>query len=280
MISPSLKSAQILSECIENFTLSSRPVVAVIMSVFDHWTYTVEAISSYYSARDERYHYILVIIDDCSADQSRDGLKKEAQIRDQIVYLRFKRNGGLTRLWNFGVDYAIQTLHADYIMLVNNDILISAEVLSILVDGLKATDGLSVIGPLTNAPGLHEKTQDIRTVLPDYLPSHSLQDIETTSQKIRQNSLKPVKGINGFFWGGHRDVFIKNSFWKLGSTTYYFNPFYKNFGNEVEFQRRLFKKGGKAVLASNAFVFHYKDISMQRAKAGRINPQWIYRPSS
>jgi len=276
MILSNLKRPQ-LSQQIEKISVPSRPIVALIMSVYDHWEYTRDALNSYFSSRDEAYHYILILIDDCSYDQTQDFLVSETQHRDNIVYLRFKDNGGLTRLWNYGVHYAIHSLHAEYILLANNDVLIPSGALRILVDGLRNTAGPAIIGPLTNCPGYHEKTQDIRIFLPDYRASHAIQDIENTSQRISTNPLRVVDGINGFFWGAHHDVFMNNILWSWGRSVYYFNPFNRDLHNEREFQRRLFRKGGRSVLASNAFIFHYKDVSMKRVEAGQISSKWIYR---
>jgi len=246
------------------------------MSVFEHWEYTCDALRSYFLSLDDRYQYILVVIDDCSLDKTSEYIVDEIQNKENVVYLRFKDNGGLTRLWNYGVDYCLKRLQAEYIFLVNNDILIPKGVLGDLVEGLK-NKGQAVIGPLTNCPGFHQKTQDVRIFLKDYQPSHLDQDIERVSQSLVSHQVEDVDEINGFFWGGYCEVFMKNVFWRWGKTVYYFNPFFRNLRNEREFQGRLRQKGGRVLLAANSFVFHYKDISMNRVNTRRIDHKWIYR---
>ncbi|MCM8760803.1 MAG: methyltransferase domain-containing protein [Candidatus Omnitrophica bacterium] len=44
---------------------------------------------------------------------------------------------------------------------------------------------------------------------------------------------------------------------------YYFDPTLANYGNEDELQERLRRKGEKRLIATDAFVFHYKNISQQ-----------------
>jgi len=265
----------LLARKIKRVLASDRPVVAVIMSLFNHCEYTRQALNSYYLSLDDRYHYILVLIDDCSSDETQKYIENETKVRNNIVYLRFRDNGGLTRLWNYGIHFAIKQLHADYIILANNDILIPRGEIGLLIDGLKNSAEPAIIGPLTNCPGLHKETQDIRVHLPDYTPSIHDDDIERTAKQIIDKSIQQVHEINGFFWAGTRNTFLLNAFLKW---IYFFDPRNRNTENDLEFQRRLRDKNIKILLACNTFIFHYKDVSCDRVGKKIINTDWIYRP--
>ena len=86
-----------IDQRIERISASDRPVIAVIMSMFNHWEYTQEALKSYYLSLDDRFHYIMVLIDDSSSDKIPRQIEHEIKTYDNMVYLRFKDNGGLTR---------------------------------------------------------------------------------------------------------------------------------------------------------------------------------------
>jgi len=260
---------------IEQISASDRPVVAVIMSAFNHWEYTQQALKSYYLSLDDRYHYIMVLIDDASSDKIPQQIENEIKSYDNMVYLRFKDNGGLTQTWNFGINFAIKRFKADYIVLANNDILIPRGAIGLLVDGLTSTFEPAIIGPLTNCPGFHRETQDIRIYLPGYVPSTNLKDIERTLAQIRTLPVREVHEINGFVWAGTRSAFLRNTFW---NSVYSFNPLNRNTENEMEFQKRSRDKGIKTFLGCNCFIFHYKDVTFNRVGQKIINADWIFRP--
>jgi len=160
-------------------------------------------------------------------------------------------------------------------VLANNDILIPRGAISLLIDGLKNSVGPAIIGPLTNCPGLHKETQDIRVYVPPYVPSIHDDDIEHTAKQIIDKPIQQVHEINGFFWAGTRNTFLLNAFLKW---IYFFDPRNRNTENELEFQRRLRNKKIKILLACNTFIFHYKDITLNRVEQKIINADWRYRP--
>lgn len=258
----------------------SRAKVSTLITYYNHWEYTKKAVESYYQSLDDKYAYSLILLDDCSSDRSGKFVKKQLRHYKNYSYIRFKKNRGLTRSWNYGVDYALRKLKADYIVIANDDILISKGAIGRLMDGLRAAPGGAIIGPLTNGPGMHEQNQDIRKHLSDYIPDDRAEAIEQTSRRVLSKPVSEVNQINGFFWAGHSKVFLKNFLTRFGFLKYYFCPDKVNLGNELDFQSRLEKNlpGVKILLAANVFIFHYKDVSQERAKRGLIKKHKIFRP--
>ncbi|MBF0254041.1 MAG: glycosyltransferase [Candidatus Omnitrophica bacterium] len=249
------------------------------MSFYNHWDYAEKAINSYYRSLDGKYDYHLIVLDDCSPDVEPQTIAKGMSKFDSYMYIRFKKNRGLTRSWNYGLDEAIHRLRADYVVIANDDIIIPNGAIGRLIDGLRMQGSDSIIGPLSNGPGDHAETQDIRNYLPDYAPSDKAQDIEQISQRVSPNAVVKVESVNGFFWAGRSKVFLRNTFRHFIPRRFYFDPVNVNYENEIEFQRRLRKLRPrvKLMVAANVFIFHYKDVSQESLERGRIPDEWVFR---
>lgn len=253
-------------------TAPRKETIAVIVTCCGHLEYTKKCVESYYASINDDYNYILIILDDQSKDATKDFFTQKRKNLLNLCYLRFKSNMGVTRSWNYGARFALTKLKADYVFFANNDIIIPKGSISKLVSGLKKVSGLGIIGPLTNCPGFHEN-QDVRKFYSDYKSSDKITDIQTTADKVKNGRILEWGELNGFFFGGERKAFEKNMYAKF-PRIYYFNPFMRDIENEREFQKRLRDTDMKILLASNVFVFHYKDISYGRFKR---NKKLVYR---
>ncbi|MFC1548558.1 glycosyltransferase family A protein [Candidatus Omnitrophota bacterium] len=260
-----------------NIDPKKEKVVAII-SCFNYVEYTKKAIESYYASLDDNEHdYILIIMDDHSTDGTREFFLSEGRKYDNICYFRYRKNMGLTQTWNDGVRFALKKLKADYIFLVNNDVILPKGALSKLSGGLKNNNNIGVIGPLTNTPGI-QPLQDIRRFYENYVASDLLHDIQEVANDIRKNKAVEIDQVNGFFMGFPKEAFERNVYFTL-FRPYYFNPAYRNLKNESEFQARLKLIGLKSFLDTSSFVFHYKDISQHRTEdpTDRLKRGQIFR---
>jgi len=235
--------------------------VVAIVACYNQLEYTKQCIDSYYAAADDSYQYILIVLDDCSEDATKDFFMREGKKMPNFSYVRFKRNKGLTRSWNYGIWLALEKLKAEYVFIANSDTLIPKNALSRMTKTLKRKEHPGLIGPLTNCPG-YNKGQDICNFFPGYSPSSKIEDIQETQDSIENNAPIDWGMLNGFFFGGRRKAFEKNLYAKL-FRPYYFDPGKLNYDNEAEFQERLEKKKIKNILALDAFIFHYKDVSQE-----------------
>jgi GT2 family glycosyltransferase len=258
---------------------SGRPRVVTLMSCYNHWDYTRRGIETFYQSLDGRHDHVFMLIDDCSSDGTKAGALALAKTSQNFIYVRFKKNRGLTRSWNYGVREAARMLNADYIVIANDDILIPQDAVGRLIDGLAAAGGPAVIGPLSNSPGMHRDTQDIRKFIPGYEADDNLAAIEKTQQAVAANKIVETREINGFFFAAPAEVFLENTYSFLGRR-FAFDPKNANFKNELEFQARLRNRVPpvKVLLAANDFIFHYKDVSQKRSDQGLIQNWDRFRP--
>ena len=253
------------TECIRNNVadpVRGKETVAFIVTFYNQVAFTKKCVESYYNSIDEEHNYILILLDDHSTDESPNYFGELSDFSN-CYYLRFIENRGLTRSWNYGVDFAIKTLKADYIFLSNNDVILSKSSIPAMMKALKGSARGGFVGPVTNCPGYHA-SQDVRRFVAKYEASDCTADIERTAAACSGNEVMRWDELNGFLFGGSRKNFESNRLVRLISS-FYFNPLNRNLDNEVEFQRRLRERGTKVYLAANAFVFHYKDVTINRS---------------
>jgi GT2 family glycosyltransferase len=240
---------------------ATKETAVVIMSCFNNLKYTIQAMDSYYKSLDKKYNYVLIIVDDGSKDNTKRFFMKKREKLENICYIRITKNSGVTKTWNQAIYFALKKINPHYLFLINNDIILPKGVLSRLLDHLKNNKEIGIIGPLTNTPG-HQTKQNIKEFLPNYHPKDSMEEIQRAYGKLNGNKLQEVGYINGFFMGFKKQTFEGNIYSKFMWKTYYFNPFIRDFKNEDEFQNRL--KNTKIAIASDSFVFHYKDVTCKR----------------
>lgn len=94
----------------------------------------VESIANYSSING------IVIVDNCSSDNSYDLLKKKYEDSLLISVLKTGYNGGYAYGNNWGCDYAIDKLGADVITISNPDIFFSNDVMTKMLQALDRND--------------------------------------------------------------------------------------------------------------------------------------------
>ena len=130
--------------------LNKPPHVAIIVTNYNGLSikYKSKSIIWYTlnSLRKTRYKNMSVIFaDDSSTDES---IKYVKQKFPEVKILINKPNGGYTKNANNGIRYAIEKLHPDYVMTMNNDIIIlDKDWLVKLVTAAESYPECGVIGP-------------------------------------------------------------------------------------------------------------------------------------
>jgi glycosyltransferase involved in cell wall biosynthesis len=217
---------------------------------------------------------VAIVVDDGSAAWSEEYEQSLRDIADNyghgaIHFHHFPKAGGLTRSWNYGLHKAAK-LDLDYAIAGNNDVVFTAKWYEGMVHAL--ANGYSLVGPLSNAPGITAKGQQ---ELVRYLPHFSLTDdrllLDKAADELNRNRLGTVvdSQVNGFFqmatmgeW--KRGMFDDNNFYRPKNTHTSRgrrNPTPLMTLNEDELQGRWGRKGMKSAIVLSSFIFHYRAVS-------------------
>ncbi|WP_164508064.1 glycosyltransferase family 2 protein [Lapidilactobacillus wuchangensis] len=119
-----------------------KPKVAIIVLNYNNYSDTIECIKN---IRKVNYsNYEIVVVDNHSTDNSRKHL--EVALFANEVFLQASTNRGYAAGNNIGIKYALMN-DADYLCILNNDVEVDPDFLTVLVDALEKNSQIGVAGP-------------------------------------------------------------------------------------------------------------------------------------
>jgi GT2 family glycosyltransferase len=66
---------------------------------------------------------------------------------EKLILIKNHKNYGFAKGNNIGISYALKSLDADYVLLLNNDTVVDKDFLTELVDAAKTNDNVGFVGP-------------------------------------------------------------------------------------------------------------------------------------
>lgn len=96
----------------------------------------------------EEYSLInyLVVVDNLSTDDSLEKLEKlETQ---KVKVIQTEKNGGYGYGNNFGVKYATEQLHSDYVLICNPDVMFNEDVISSALSIMNGNSNVAIVSPI------------------------------------------------------------------------------------------------------------------------------------
>jgi GT2 family glycosyltransferase len=121
-----------------------RPLVSIVMLTYNALDYTKECIESI--RHHTSYPHELVLIDNASSDGTIEYLEQAVADNPHYRLITNQTNRGFAAGNNQGVAAA----RGDYVLLLNNDVLVSSGWLDDLVTALERDPQIGMVGPLTN----------------------------------------------------------------------------------------------------------------------------------
>lgn len=119
------------------------PLIAVVIVNYNGYRLTRDCLRSF--AAVTYPNYALIVVDNASSDGSIARLREEFP---QVTYLEHPRNAGFTGGNNLGIARGAE-LGAEYLFLLNNDTVVSANVLDELMEFSRKNPEVGIVGPLT-----------------------------------------------------------------------------------------------------------------------------------
>ncbi len=122
----------------------SQPLVSIIMLLWNQLDYTKKCLESLEQNTWEKYE--LILVDNGSTDGTKEFIHQFASTRENVRVISNSSNKGFGGGNNQGLSIAA----GEYILFLNNDVILTPGWLTYLVDGLRNNPGLGLIGPVTN----------------------------------------------------------------------------------------------------------------------------------
>src|SRR5512137_1413473 len=117
------------------------PKVSVCMPTYNYGRYLAEAVESVISQTFKDFE--LLVIDDCSCDDTDEVMQSYAARDKRIRYIRNKRNLGMVENWN----YCLREARGEYIkFLFGDDFFTSRNILEQMASVLDSDNSVSLVG--------------------------------------------------------------------------------------------------------------------------------------
>jgi GT2 family glycosyltransferase/glycosyltransferase involved in cell wall biosynthesis len=220
---------------------SSPPEVSIVLVLYNQLEYTSKCLNSIKSSVKSNYE--IIVIDNASTDGTHDYFKKEV---NYVRYFRNKENIGFPAAVNQGINKAL----GDYILILNNDTVLTENLLERLLEVAQSDTNIGIVGPISNEVSGLQKDKEAKY--------NSLEEMHKYASEIQQKN----KGeILHFPRVAFLCTLIKREVIdKIGGLDERFSP-----GNyeDDDFCLRAQLAGYKTLIVKDAFIHHYGSKSFK-----------------
>lgn len=129
-------------------------------------------------------NYRVIWIDNASSNEEIEKVKESARLLENCDLIRNQKNEGFSIAVNKGLKKSLQDNWAKYIVLLNNDVIVSKCWIENLISSLEKNN-FEAIGPLTSENNPHS-LDALRSVLPE-LPKFTKESLEERAEILLKN---------------------------------------------------------------------------------------------
>lgn len=200
----------------------------------------------------------IVIVDNCSLDDSYNKLKKYES--DKIKVIKTDENKGYSYGNNYGIKYLIKNYKIDNIIISNPDIIVKEKDIKTLINDLNENSNISLIAPVIDEHGQISRGWKIPTYVDELLSNinyvHRIAKKRTLYDYKHYNTrFSKVDVVSGCFFLIKKDVFSDVDFFDEGTFLYY---------EENILASKLKKLGYESYIDNNVTIKHNVSISIDK----------------
>ena len=225
----------------------SVPLSSIIIPAKDNWIYTQLCLESLVRYADVPYE--LVIVDNGSSVPFWEPLKtwlgKNEGVR--LKYLRSNKNLGFAG----GCNQGIQISTGDFIILLNNDTVVTPGLFSTLLKPLREENGVGMTGPVSNFVAGAQLISSYKAGFgsPDEADIEELAEYAMEIRKRFKGRTTPTNNLVGLCLALKREV--------VQAIGGFDERFYPGNFEDVDYCIRAVQKGFKLMICQDAFLFHF-----------------------
>ena len=213
------------------------PKASIVIVTYNNVEYTRLCLSSIYE-KTIYPNFEVIVVDNASNNETVEFLKSFEAEHQNIQILYNARNEGFARANNLGIALA----HGDYIVLLNNDTIVTRVWLSRLINPLRNPQ-IGLIGSLTNGV-----SNEAHVEMP-FTDVAALDAFAMEIAKERADVLTPIKMLAMYCMAGRREIFQQ------------IGPLDEQFGigmfEDDDYSLRVRQAGYKIAVAEDVFIHHF-----------------------
>jgi GT2 family glycosyltransferase/Flp pilus assembly protein TadD len=225
---------------------TAEPLLSIVILTYNQRTFTEECLAAITRHTPEAHE--VIIVDNASTDGTPDWLKTLAALHNNYRLILNLENRGFAAGCNQGLAVA----RGSYLVLLNNDVVVTAEWSSGLRETLLSEPGCGIVGPLTNnASGIQALGE---------APYASLADLDLFAELLRKRyryRRVPSRRLVGFCM-----LFSRRLYEEIGGLDEQFGT--GNFEDD-DFCLRAAIAGYQNYVAGDVYVHHHGSVSFKAA---------------
>ena len=206
----------------------------------------------------------LIIVNDGSDEVATSFLQTFQEGNAWCTLLENPSPRGYTAAANQGM----QAATAQFVVLVNSDVVVPKNWLTLLKHCVTSSDKIGIVGPLSNAATWQSIPQRYdeswKWVINDIPPGWSVDQVQSLIENISERRYPRVQLLNGFCLGIRREVFQKIGYLDE-------EAFPQGYGEENDFCIRAIKAGFELAITDDLFVYHAKSKSFGSARREELS---------
>lgn len=214
---------------------------SIVILTFNQLDYTKECIDSIRKYTNKK-EYEIIIVDNHSTDGTVPWLKKQKDIK--TIYN--KENVGFPKGCNQGIEIST----GDNILLLNNDVIVTAKWLDNLVQCLYSASDIGAVGPITNSASYYQ------SISVNYKSEQEMQVFAKAVNQSNPNMWEERLKLVGFCMLIKRTVLER-----VGVLDEIFSP--GNFEDD-DLSYRIRLAGFRLLLCKDTFIHHYGSVSFKQ----------------
>ncbi|MDL5036564.1 glycosyltransferase [Comamonas sp. Y6] len=239
--------AQCLRRSVQSLEL---PSISVVVLTYNNWAYTEACLDSLFTRTDYPGQLEVVAADNASSDETVERLKEWATREPRLKLVLNESNLGFSAGNNTGLAAAT----SDYLVMLNNDTVVTRGWLLSLLRHFQATPSLGLLGPATNHIGNESK-----------VPVHyeSLTQMPAASRVwtlAHMGQLYPMRTLAFFCVMMSRAVYER-----IGPMD---ETFGRGFFEDDDYCRRVEQQGLHLACADDVLVHHRLSASFDKVDSG------------
>jgi len=230
--------------------------VSIIIPVFNQLEFTEQCLQRIWRNTAGGVSYEVIVVDNGSTDRTAEWFADHGRFRNPVKYQRQATNVGFARANNLGARLS----EATRLLFLNNDTLVQPGWLSEMVAVGRADPSVGIVGIKQLFPYTDRIYHTGIVFGPEGRPEHLYPHLEASLPQV--NKQREYQAVTGACLLIDRALFDD-----CGG----FDESYLNGYEDVDLCLRVRQRGKKVVCCTNAFIYHYGQMTEGRASADDRN---------